>query len=76
MITTAGYGKQGGVGLVVQNQPQVWSVERMHFHRPNVDICKVIKGKKRTLIVNAYLSPYTSYHVLFLEEAMTPFYNQ
>ena len=35
-ITSANRGSQGGVGLVVQNQPQGWIIELMRFHGPNV----------------------------------------
>ena len=47
-ITTAADGAQGGVGLVVWDQPQGWSIESTRFRGPKLVICKVVTGIKRT----------------------------
>ena len=48
-------GAQGGVGLVVREWPQGWSVELTRFHGPNVVSCEVISGGKQNPLVRAYL---------------------
>ena len=57
-------GAQGGVCLVVWYRTQVWSVESMRFHGPNVVICEVITNRKWTPIIGAYLPPSTLEHLL------------
>ena len=37
---------RGRVGLVSHEQPEGWIVESMHFHGPNVVICKVVSGNQ------------------------------
>ena len=44
-ITMAADDAQGGVGLVVQYQPQVWIIESMRFHGTNVVSSEVVTGK-------------------------------
>ena len=45
----------------------------MHFHGPNVVSCKVVASVKRTLLIGAYLPPYTLEHLTDLEEDLTRF---
>ena len=55
-MTTAAAGiTQGGVGLVVQDQPQGWRVKSKRFHGPNGVIGEVVTDRKRTPIIGAYL---------------------
>ena len=53
MSTTAVDGAQGGVCLVVRDQPQGWSVELTRFHGMNVLSYEVIANVKRTPIIDA-----------------------
>ena len=71
MIVAADGGVQGGVELVVRYQPKGWSVESMHFHRPNMVSYEVATNIKRTLIIGAYLPPSTLEHSPELQEALT-----
>ena len=64
------------MGLVVCNQPQVWSVESMRFHGMNVLICEVITNKKRTKIIGVYLPTSTLENLPDLEETLTCFGDQ
>ena len=64
---------QGGVCLVVRDQPQGWIVEATTFHGPNRVSCKVITDGKHTLIIGVYLSPSTFEHLQDWEEALTRF---
>ena len=74
--TTTDDGAQGGVGIVVIDQPQVFSVELARFHVPNVVICKDVSDGKRTLLASAYLPLSTLEHLPDLEEALTCFQYQ
>ena len=49
-IMTVGRKSQGGVGMIIWKQPQVWSIESTCFNRPNVVICKFVTGKRTPLI--------------------------
>ena len=53
-ITTTTGGVQEGVGLVVQDRPQGWSIESTPFHRPKVVICEVFTGVKHSPLIGAY----------------------
>ena len=61
------------MGLVVQDQPKVWSVQSTRFHGQNVVRCKVISGSKRNPLIGAYLPSSTLEHLPDLEEALTQF---
>ena len=74
--TTTDDGAQGGVGIVVIDQPQVFNVELAHFHGPNVVICKNVFDGKRTLLAGAYLPLSTLEHLPDLEEALSFFQYQ
>ena len=50
-------GAQGGVGLVIWDQPQGWSIELTRFHGPNPLIFEVFTGGKRNLIIVPYPTP-------------------
>ena len=65
IVTTYG-GAKVGVGLVVQDQPQVWSLELTRFHGPNMVICEVVTERKPTPIIGKYLPPSTIDHLLDL----------
>ena len=43
---------QGGLVLVVQDQPKGWSVDLTRFDGTNVVICEVVYGGKRNLIIS------------------------
>ena len=43
-----------GVGMIIRDRPQVWSIESTRFHGTNVVRCKVFT-RKRTPIVISYL---------------------
>ena len=58
------------MGLVVQEITKVWSMDSMHFHRPNMVKCKVVFGGQRTPFIGAYLPPSTLDHLPDLEEAL------
>ena len=75
-ITTNRGGAQGGVGLVLRDQPKGWRVESMRFHGPNVVICEIVAGVKRTQLISAYLPLSTLWHLPDLEEALTRFQEQ
>ena len=62
-ITTDSGGAQGRVVLVVRDRPKGWSVKLMRFHRPNMVICEIISGGKRTPLIATYLPPYTLKHL-------------
>ena len=72
-IMAAADGAQGGVGLVVRDRPQGWSIELMRFHRPTVVRCKVVTGSKRTLLIGACLPPSTLEHLPNLDNDLTRF---
>ena len=76
MSMTVADGMQGGVCLVVQDQPQGWSIDVARFHGTNVVSCKVITEVQCNLIIGAYLLPYTLEHLLELEEALACFQDQ
>ena len=63
---------QGGLGMIVQDRPQIWSKESTHFHGLNVVRCKVVASKRTPLIV-AYPPYYSLDHLLELSEALTRF---
>ena len=63
MITTAADDEQGGVGMVVRYQPQVWSLESTRFYGPNVVSCDVITDRKQNLLIGAYLTTSTLGHL-------------
>ena len=63
VITMDSGGAQGGVSLVVQDQPKGWIVESVQFHGPNVVICEVVASNKQTLLIGAYLPPSTIEHL-------------
>ena len=67
--TEAG-GAQGGVGLVVRERPEGWSVESMHFHGTNMVICEIFSSGQQTLIIRAYLPLFILDHLLDIEEAI------
>ena len=69
-VVTAGGGSQGGVGLVVRDQLEVWIVEYTCFHRPGMVSCEIVSGAHQTLLIEAYLPPYTIDHLLNLEEVL------
>ena len=56
-VTTYTGDAQVGVGLFVRESIQVWSVESMRFHRPNMVIFGVVSSGKRTPLLGAYLPP-------------------
>ena len=60
-ITTADGNTQGGVGVVVQDQLQGWSIESMRFQGTNVVSCGVVLGKQ-TPLIGEYLPPFTLEH--------------
>ena len=68
-MTSAG-GAQGGLGLVIQDQPQSWYIELMLLHRHNVMFCKIVTDGKQTMLINTYL-PSTLEHLPYLEESLT-----
>ena len=76
LILTATDEVQGGVCLDVWIQPQVWIVELMRFHRPNVASCKVVTvtNRKKTPTIGTYLPPSTMDHLPDLEEDLTRFW--
>ena len=76
MITTAAGGSQGVVCLIVQDQPQGWSVEEQLFQGTNVVRCEVITNVQHNLIISTYLSPYTLNHISDLEDSLTCFRDQ
>ena len=41
-VGTAAGGVQGGVGLVLRERPDGWSVELTRFHRPIVASCEIM----------------------------------
>ena len=45
----------------------------MRFHGPNVVICEVVTGRKRSPLISIYLPPSTLDHLPNLEEALTCF---
>ena len=71
-ITMAAGNVQGGVGLVVRDQPQGWSIESTHFQGMNVVIYEVFTVKF-ILLIGSYLPPSTLEHLPELEEALTLF---
>ena len=62
-VTMSTDGAQGGVGLVVREWLQGWSVESTRFHGPNVVSCEVISGGKQNPLVRAYLLLSTLEHL-------------
>ena len=78
MIMEAAGGAQGewGVVLVVWDRPQVWSVESMRFHVPNVVIWEVVTDGKQTLNIGAYLPNSILENLPDLEEDLTRFQDQ
>ena len=64
---------QGGVSLVGRERPEVWSVESMRFHGPNVMIYEIVSGRQRTLLIGVSLPLFTLYHFPDLEEAINRF---
>ena len=61
-ITTGDCDAQGGVGMLVSDQTQVWSIELTCFHGMNVVICEVVT-RKCTPIIRAYLPTSTLEHL-------------
>ena len=75
-ISTESGGEQGMVGMVVQDRPQGWNIESTRFCGPNVVICEVITGVKKTPLISAYLPPSTLERLPDLEEALKLFRDQ
>ena len=73
MITTMYGGAQGGVCLVIWDQPQGWILELTRFHGPNMVKYEVVTDGKRTPISSAYLLPYILENLTDLEEALARF---
>ena len=46
VYTTADINAQGKVGMIVRNQPQVWSIKETRFQGKNVMSCEVDNGKR------------------------------
>ena len=61
-IMTADGGAQGGVGLVVREQPEGWVTDLMKFLEPNVVSCDFVTGRQRTPIIGAYVHTSTLEH--------------
>ena len=76
MIPAAADVLHGEVLMVVRDQPQGCSLDSTHFHGPKVVSSEVITDWKLTLIIGAYLPPYTLEHLPDLEEALTRFWYQ
>ena len=70
MVVTTPGGSQGGVGLVVRESPEGWSVESTCFHGPNVVIYEILSDGQRTSSIGAYLSFSTIDHLLDLEDVL------
>ena len=67
---------QGGVSMIIKDQPQGWGIELTQFHRTNVRSCKIITGKN-TPFIGAYPPPlFTVEHLPDLVEALTHFQDQ
>ena len=64
------------MGLVVQDQPQGWSIDLTRFHGPNTMSYKIITSGKRTPLIGAHLSTSTMENLPDLEEELTRFHNQ
>ena len=73
LINTDSGVSQGGVVLIIQDQPNGSSVESVRFHISNVVSCEFVVGGKRTPLIGVYLPPSTMYHLLELEEALPHF---
>ena len=69
-------GAQGGVGLIVWERPQGWSIESMRFHGMKMVIFRVATHVKRTPTIYVYLPTSTLEHLTDLEEALTCFRDQ
>ena len=76
MSTMSERNVQGGVCLVVQDQPQGWSVEMMRFHGSSVVIFKDVNDRKWTPIIDAYLPTSNLEKLKDLEEALARFREQ
>ena len=63
LIMTVADDMQGGVCLLVQDQPQGWSIEVARFHGTNLVSYKVITEVQCTLVIGTYLLPYTLEHL-------------
>ena len=70
--TTAG-GVQRGVGLVVRDQQDGWSIESTRFHGMNVVSCEIMSCGQHTPLIGAYLSLPTLDNLLDLEESLGRF---
>ena len=62
-ITTKYVIEQGGVGMVVWDQPKGWSINLAHLHGLNVVRCVVVACSKRTPLIGKYLNPSTLEHL-------------
>ena len=76
VITTTEDGAQGGVCLVIQDQPHGWNIEAMRSHGTNVVGYKVITGGQQTPTICTYLPTYTLEHLPDLEEALVRFWDK
>ena len=69
-------GAQGGVGLVIWDRPNVWSIKLTRFHGPKMVSCEIAADRKMTPLIGAYLPTSTLEHLPGLEEALTRFKDQ
>ena len=72
-VGTVAGGVQGGVGLVMRERPEGWSIESTRFHGTNVVRCEIVSGTKRIPLSRAYLTPSTIDHILDIDEALNHF---
>ena len=56
-IMMAGGEVQELMGLVIYDQPQVYSIDLTRFHKQNLVSCKVVSGGKWTPLIVSYPPP-------------------
>ena len=72
-VVTADIGSQGGVGVVMREQPEGWIIESMRFHYQNLVSCKIVSSAQENPLIRLYLSPSNCDHLLYFEEALNCF---
>ena len=74
--TTADSNAQGGVGMIVRNWNQGWSIDKTRFHGPNVISCKFVVRKRTPLIGTQPPPPSTMEDQPDRAEVLTHFWDQ